>query len=80
MATKVKSTESDQNVIRFAFLNETKGALRFQEVDTSGNEVPADKMKIGSLYFRKATFGKMSAEYASNGTIPKVLVARIEVS
>jgi hypothetical protein len=74
MATKAKS----DNVVRFAFLNETKGALRFQEVGVDGKEVPADKQRIGSLYFRKAQFGAMTAQWASEGTPPALLSITVE--
>lgn len=32
---------------------ETKGAVRYQEVDTEGKEVPMDQAQIGTLYIRK---------------------------
>ena len=54
--------------IRFKFQNETKGAVRYQEVDKDNKEVDADKMHIGTLYFRKSQFAKISGDYASNGT------------
>jgi len=57
MATKTKATNDP---IRFKFLNETKGAVRYQEVDKEGADSPADKARIGSLYFRKSQFGKVS--------------------
>ncbi len=42
--------------IQFLFRNETKGALRYQEVDESGRPREGDKdgAVVGTLYLRKA--------------------------
>jgi len=63
--------------IRFKFLNETKGAVRYQEVDADGKDVDADKARIGSLYFRKSQFAKISGDYASNGTPSEYLSVQV---
>ena len=63
--------------IRFKFQNETKGAVRYQEVDKDGVEVPADKMAIGTLYFRKSTFAKISGDFASDGTPSEYLSVQV---
>ena len=41
----------------FTFEKETKGALRFQEVDPTTGEQP-DNYLVGTLYLRKATLGR----------------------
>lgn len=44
----------DSVVIRFRLRNETKGALRYQEVDDRGNELTiGNGARIGTLYIRK---------------------------
>lgn len=42
--------------LQFLFRNETKGALRYQEVDESGRPKEGDKdgALVGTLYLRKA--------------------------
>jgi hypothetical protein len=75
MATKAKSVDQ---TVRFAYLGETKGALRFQEVGTDGKETSMDKARIGSLYFRKARFGELSAQWASDGTPPALVVLTVQ--
>lgn len=39
--------------VRFARKHETKGAVRFQEVDNKGNIVEFKESQIGTLYIRK---------------------------
>ena len=63
--------------IRFKFQNETKGAVRYQEVDKDGKEVDAENQRIGSLYFRKAQFAKISGDYASTGTPSEYLSVQV---
>lgn len=44
-------------VVRFILERETKGALRYQEVDEKGAVIEeADKYTIGTLYLRKHAF------------------------
>lgn len=74
MATKTKTN----GAIRFAFLNETKGALRFEEIGTDGKPVPMDKARVGSLYFRKGRFGELSEDYASKGKAPAIVSVTVE--
>jgi hypothetical protein len=64
-------TNNGKTVINLAFRNETKGALRYQEVDAQGHALnsDADGAVVATIYFRKA---KM------NGTIPQKL--RVEIS
>ena len=40
----------------FSFEKETKGALRFQEIDPKTGEQP-DNYLVGTLYLRKAALG-----------------------
>jgi hypothetical protein len=42
--------------LRFKLEKETKGALRYQEVDDKGEVIEQAWAKIGALYIRKSTF------------------------
>jgi hypothetical protein len=42
--------------IRFKLEKETKGALRYQEVDDKGEVIEQAWAKIGTLYMRKSAF------------------------
>jgi len=42
--------------IHFVLERETKGALRYQEVDDAGKPVEQAWAKIGTLYIRKTAF------------------------
>jgi hypothetical protein len=42
--------------VRFKLEKETKGALRYQEVDDKGEVVEQAWAKIGTLYIRKSAF------------------------
>ena len=53
--------------LKFAFLNETKGAVRYQEVGDDG--APAFAPKVGALYVRKSAI--------PDGKIPKILIVTI---
>jgi hypothetical protein len=78
MAAKTKpAAQSADKTVRFAFVKETPGALRFEEVDTDGKLVLMDKARIGPLYFRKARFGELSADWASEGKPPALVVITI---
>jgi hypothetical protein len=46
--------------VRFKLEKETKGALRYQEVDEKGEVIEA-WAKIGTLYVRKSAFERGSA-------------------
>ncbi len=64
-------TES-ATTITFAFEKETKGAVRYQEIDAKGFALSiADGAKIGSLYVRKS---------ALNGTMPMKLNVTIQAA
>ena len=54
---------------KFVLERETKGAVRYQEVDASGNPLEMTAAKIGTLYIRKITFG--------NAEIPKSITLTI---
>ena len=41
-------------VIQFQLKNETKGALRYEEIDANGVVLAQDDWVIGSLYLRKS--------------------------
>lgn len=53
---------------RFKFTNETKGALRYTEVDEAGEAIEMVNGKIGQLYLRKT---------ALNGQRPAFLVVEV---
>jgi hypothetical protein len=42
--------------VRFKLEKETKGALRYQEVDEKGEAIEQAWAKIGTLYVRKSAF------------------------
>ena len=42
--------------VRFKLEKETKGALRYQEVDEKGEVIEQAWAKIGTLYVRKSAF------------------------
>ncbi len=46
----------DEMKIPFVLERETKGALRYQEVDDAGKPVEQAWAKIGTLYIRKTAF------------------------
>ena len=48
---------------------ETKGTFRYAEVDTNGDLVDQDKVKIGTLYLKKQGI---------TGTAPERLIVTIE--
>jgi len=62
-----------KHVLTFKLERETKGALRYQEVEQNGRPVavdsPADDRIIGTLYIRKA---------ALNGQFPPNLTVTLE--
>jgi hypothetical protein len=47
--------------IRFKLERETKGALRYQEVDDKGDPIEQAWAKIGTLYVRKSAFERGTA-------------------
>jgi hypothetical protein len=47
--------------VRFKFEKETKGALRYEEVDETGEAIGQAWAKIGSLYLRKSAFERGAA-------------------
>jgi hypothetical protein len=47
--------------IPFKLEKETKGALRYQEVDEKGEPIEQAWAKIGTLYIRKSAFERGSA-------------------
>jgi hypothetical protein len=55
---------------KFKFEQETKGAVRYQEVDEKG-EPEYMSPKIGSLYLRKSVF--------EGASFPQTLCVRIEI-
>jgi hypothetical protein len=42
--------------VRLMFEKETKGALRYQEIDEKGEVIEQAWAKIGTLYMRKSAF------------------------
>jgi hypothetical protein len=47
--------------VRFKLEKETKGALRYQEVDEKGEVIEQAWAKIGTLYLRKSAFERGAA-------------------
>ena len=47
--------------VRFKLEKETKGALRYQEVDDKGDIIEQAWAKIGTLYVRKSAFERGAA-------------------
>jgi hypothetical protein len=47
--------------VRFKLEKETKGALRYQEVDDKGEVIEQAWAKIGTLYMRKSAFERSAA-------------------
>jgi hypothetical protein len=47
--------------VRFKLEKETKGALRYQEVDEKGEVIEQAWAKIGTLYMRKSAFERGTA-------------------
>ena len=41
--------------VKLALGRETKGAVRFEEVDDNGNPIDIPRAKIGTIYIRKTT-------------------------
>jgi len=78
MATKSKTKPATSGgaSITFAFANETKGALRYQEIDQHGEAVELDAARIGTLYFRKARFAELVPTYTGEGA-PQFLTITI---
>jgi len=54
-----------KHTIRFAVEKETPNAVKYQEIDAQGRTLQNGVAKVGSLYVRKATFGK--------GVIPNIV-------
>jgi len=62
----------EKMTVRFTMERETKGAIRYQEVDKKGNKKAiADGATIGTLYLRKDSL---------NGNVPNNLVVSINES
>ena len=47
--------------VRFKLEKETKGALRYQEVDDKGEPIEQAWAKIGTFYIRKSAFERGQA-------------------
>lgn len=79
-AKKTAAVIANPNVIRFELLNDTPGAVRYQEVDDNAMPLVSDEdgVRIGGLYFRKHALGKLSGEYASDGKFPKAVKITVE--
>jgi len=58
---------------RFKLEKETKGALRYQEIDDKGEVIEQAWAKIGTLYLRKSAFER--------GTLfPQILRVKVETT
>lgn len=57
--------------VKMKFERETKGAVRFQEVDSNGNAVEVVDGVIGTLYVRKTALG---------GKVPTTLTLTIQTA
>lgn len=60
-----------KTVVTFQIKNETKGAVRFEEVDATGQVKDFATATIGSLYVRKS---------AIKGAIPQKLTVTVEAA
>jgi hypothetical protein len=63
--------------MKFKLDNITKGAVRYQEINEAGQPLEGDDGTICTVYFRKATFGKISETWASTGEPPKFLTLTV---
>ena len=66
MSEQIRSdAERDERMaameVRFKLEKETKGALRYQEVDEKGEVIEQAWAKIGTLYVRKSAFERGAA-------------------
>jgi hypothetical protein len=59
--------------IRFKLEKETKGALRYQEVDDKGEVIEQAWAKIGTLYMRKSAF-EPGASFRRCYVLPLILL------
>jgi hypothetical protein len=59
--------------VLFKLEKETKGALRYQEVDEKGDIIEQAWSKIGTLYVRKSAFERGAA-------FPQRLLVRVETA
>jgi hypothetical protein len=59
--------------VRFKLEKETKGALRYQEVDEKGEVIEPAWAKVGTLYLRKSAFERGAA-------FPQLLRVTIETA
>lgn len=55
-------------IVHFVLERETKGALRYAEVDVAGERVDREHQKCGTIYVRRSAF---------NGDKPSVLKVEI---
>ena len=66
-------SEGESIQLHFRLERETKGAVRFEELDAArGAPVPRDKQVVGKLYVRKAAF-------ATDDKIPYYLKVTLEM-
>lgn len=72
MAKEINST-NHLTIVNVKWLADTKGAVRYQEVDDAGNPKTGDGAVVGSLYLRKAALKSLN-----KGT-PKGLRLHIDV-
>jgi len=56
-------------IARFKFANETKGALKYTEIDEAGEVIDMVHSKIGSVYLRKAVL---------DGTRPRFIEVEVK--
>ena len=68
---KSSTTTSAKISAQFVLERETKGALRYQEVDDKGQPIEVVAAKIGTLYIRKTAF-------EAGGDVPKRLKVTVE--
>jgi hypothetical protein len=73
--TKRKATKMAAGtvIVKFQFEKETKGALRYQEVDDTGATIDQAWARVGLLYLRKSGLER-------GEPFPRDLVVRIETS
>ena len=63
--------------VKFKLVGQTKGAIRYEEVDEAGRALVGDASHITTMYFRKATFASVSPEWASLGVPPQFITVEV---
>ena len=75
MASEITSP-NHLTIVKFELLTETKGAVRYQEVDKDGVALKSDTdgAVVGSLYLRKAALNKIGKG------VPKTIRVHMDIA